>query len=212
MFISLGKWGGAEPPSTKPHERSEYDALLQESKDFDAQLAHAARDLIAQARKEKEAEERRRQPAELTPSFPLPAAPAELHPTFPSLPVFPVDLNPKTPSLSGLQLSYIAKCACATPEQPFERELASVDWKLFQAAKDAEVLKYAEGLPACELRVFQRLMQLGRSWTGISIGPGDVRAAVGGSGSNSGGGGGGPPSQNHDPVWGRVGPIIGRPR
>lgn len=211
MFVSLGKWGGAEPPSVKPRERAEYAALLEGSKDFDAQLEQAARYLIDQARKEKEAEERLRRPADLRPTFPLPHAPVELHPAFPSLPFDPSDLKAKTSPLSGLQFKFIAKCACAAPAQPFEGELASINWKLFQAAKEAEVLTYAEGLSACELRVFQRLMQLGRSWPSVTISPGDVRAAVGGSGSNSGGGGG-PPSQNHDPVWGRVGPIIGRQR
>lgn len=111
------------------------------------------------------------------------------------------------PPISGLQFNYIASRACSAPPQSVDREMASVDWALFQ--KDQIDERSADGLSACQSRVVLRLIALGRTWRpGVVIGANEVRAAA--AEPSSGGGGWVPPTQDHDPVWGKIGPIIGR--
>lgn len=57
LTVSLGYWGGAEPASVQPRSRSEYNAMLEESKDFDSQLAaaaEAAKELVAAQKREQD--------------------------------------------------------------------------------------------------------------------------------------------------------------
>lgn len=100
-------------------------------------------------------------------------------------------LNPSQPPIAGLQIKDIAERACASPPQAVGRELAAMDWGLFQKERDVE--RYADGLSACERRVVLRLIELGRAWRpGVVIGADAVRAAAAGPGS---GGGSVPPSR-----------------
>lgn len=124
------------------------------------------------------------------------APPIELHPIIPgtdppgrirAVPTQPggngaIALNPSQPRIAEMQLKDIAERACASPPQAVDRELAAVDWGLFQRERDVE--RYADGLSACERRVVLRLIELGRAWRpGVVIGADAVRAAASDSGS-----------------------------
>ena len=72
------------------------------------------------------------------------------------------------------------------------------------------VESYAEGLLGCERRVVLRLIESGRV-PGGRVDAAAVRAAAAEPANGSSpGGGSAPPAQNHDPVWWKIGQIIGR--
>lgn len=156
------------------------------------------------------------------------ARPAELRPTRPgdgppgyvrAVPSVPgkdgiARLNPMKDSTAPLLFREIASRACSTPPRSFDAMLRAVDWDQFRGEKNVE--SYAEGLPGCERRVVLRLIELGRL-PGARVDAASVRAASAppgngfpGGGSAPPGGESAPPTQSHDPVWGKIGPIIGR--
>lgn len=150
------------------------------------------------------------------------ARPSDLRPTrpedgppgyIPAVPYAPgkdgiAALNPKIDSTAPLLFREIASRACASPPKSFDRELRAVNWEHFR--REMSVASYAEGLIGCERRVVLRLIELGRA-PGVRIDAASVRAAVAEPANGASPGGGiAPPTQNHDPVWGKIGPIIGR--
>lgn len=173
---------------------------------------------VMEARKNQELMEELRRKTDAMPP------PAELHPTGPDgLPLGfpravptvpdkdgPARLNPSKPPLWPQQFTEIAASACSASPKPVDRLLAAVDWGNVQRSMDAGSV--AEGLPACERRVVLRLIELGRGWRpGTTVSADSVRAAAADTGSTTGPGGGSvPPNPDHNPVWGRIGPIIGR--
>lgn len=110
---------------------------------------------------------------------PVPRAPAPIQ----SVPI-------RTNSTTILAIRYVSQQACATPPQPFDRELAWIPWSEFRHVTDAQAQE--RGLSACALRVYRRLVDFGQSWQpGQTIGPDAVRAAAAEPWSGFKGGGGG---------------------
>lgn len=224
--FSLGLWGSGEPAHVQPRSRTEYAALLKESKDFDSQLADAERDLIAQARKDKEAAEHRDLMAEMKRRSDALPAPVGLTPTRPGDgPPGYVRVEPTRPGdgpvaahpsplgaydAKMLAIRKIAQDACASPPRAVDATLAWIPWAEFHTVTEIQI--HEIGLTACELRVFRRLVEFGKTWRpGAAIDAAAVRAAAAEPGTGTPSGGGAvPPTQNHDPVRDRVGRIIGR--
>lgn len=209
----IGKdWAGRLAMTPAESEISPGDEALLQAKMAEAQEA---------ARKAREHQERLEERRRLDEAMPVPVP---LHPVRPDgLPLDFVYVNPTTserndaiamnpsyPSLYERQFKYIAKGACSTPEEPFESELTRIDWRRLQKELTKDPLNAPDGLSACEQRVYRRLVEFGRFWrAGSVLAADDVRAEASGTGSNSGGGAI-PPTPDHDPVWGKIGPIIRR--
>lgn len=205
-------WKGQLAISPAEPELSADDEALLRTK-----MAQAQKEVM-EARKHQELMEELRRKTDAMPP------PAELHPTGPDgLPLGfpravptapdrdgPARLNPSQPPLWPLQFREIAGCACSSPPKPMDRLLAAVDWGNVQRSPDAG--STAEDLPACERRVVLRLIELGRGWRpGTAVSADSVRAAAADTGSTTGPGGGTvPPSPDHNPVWGKIAPIIRR--
>lgn len=181
--LSLGIWGASEPVSISPHSKSEYDALVAGSKDFDAQLIEAANTLKKQAQKDLEDAERQRlldQKARR--EKPLPLIPDDPGPSAPVADKAPPPLPQNDPSMTAFVSLNVARSvardACANPPRLFERSLAMMSWpQMRMAAKDAQSSE--AGLSDCELRVYRRMVEFGRTWQrGQRFSADDVRAAV----------------------------------
>lgn len=190
--------GPAEPELSPGDENllqtkmAEAHRLVQEDREY--------RELMAEMKRQSDAA----RPAELHPVNPR-AGPRGYVPAVPEVPGkggLPT-LNPHYDSTLPHLFRDIASRACSTPQKPLDQALHGVDWNQFRKQKNVD--SYAEGLQACERRVVLRLIELGRV-PGSRVGVDAVKAAAvePGNGSSSGGGSV-PPTQNHDPVWGKIG-------
>lgn len=212
----------AKPPNifdSRVHTDAELESLKKQSDRFEAE----AERMLAKAREDAELrrmletvkrETERNRPAELRQTVP------GRNPDgyFPVVPTRPdergaVDELPGRPNASydliPQMMRKIGMNACSTPPRAFNSELSWIPWSEFRGLRD--IRSQEAGLSACELRVFRRLVDFGRAWTpGATIIPDAIRAAVSETYSTPVGGGTVPPTQSHDPVWGKIGPIIGR--
>ena len=149
------------------------------------------------------------------------ARPAAAQPIKPSAPLpsglIPpsgaIEVHPRPGEVGLPEIAHlygIARRACVPNPAVTDQDMASVDWTEFQKAKNVE--RVVDKMSPCERRVFMRLLELGRAWTpGTVIGADAVREAAAEPGSGARFGGGSvPPTPDHDPVWGKISPIIRR--
>lgn len=182
-------------------------------------LARKMSEIQETVRKERENQELlkelERRSREATPIEIRPTQPGDLPPGYvPAIPTRPgdgpapvrgVEMNDGLAEIAAVRA--VAKLACANPAAVTDGQLSAIGWSSLARAHGTE--RYRDDLTACEQRVYDRMLSFAGSWTpGANLGADEIRAAAAGYAGGRTGGGAVPPPQSHDPVWGRVRPIL----
>lgn len=137
---------------------------------------------------------------------------------FPQQPT-PVRSAPPPPLSTALpRFKEFATAACRAPEQVALEYFLLQPYDRSDARRDDYVAKeLSAGMSGCSLRLFNALLATIRAGENGRIDRAWIRSMVAVSSAPSGTlpgdlsrGGAVPPTPDHDPVWGKIGPIIGR--
>ncbi|MBI5246963.1 MAG: hypothetical protein HY923_07255 [Elusimicrobia bacterium] len=197
-------WGGGRgAPEAFPSAPGTYKDLKDRSDSIEAELLSAENEMLAKIAQQKREAELSQQAIARPyngglPEGVVPAAPYKPGGDHAAAMPVPIDLTIER------VMKKIGRSACSVPVAPFDSDLAGIMWSSFR--KDFDYQSQETGMSACELRVYRRLVNFGRTWSqGAKITPDEIRAEGNVSSPSTGGGGGRggviPPKQDHNDVW-----------